>query len=268
MGLCITGLMFEAGCRSDPFTEAQVLAGKTVPAATLNKGAAVYRRFCARCHGSRGNGLTTAMRRDRPPRDLTSGHYKYTSVSDGLPTDDDLRRTIRRGLGEGKVMPAYPGLDADELNAVVQFVKTFAERWRDGEVGTVIKFSADPWTDAAAAVAHGRSVYHTVTQCWACHPAYVGREKLTDMYKRVAKPLPSLRGDLSKGTVDASRYGRLRAPDFRGDVLANGTARRDLYRAIAAGLGGTKMPSWDGSVSPRDTWAIVYYLRSLIEAGN
>jgi mono/diheme cytochrome c family protein len=35
-----------------------------------------------------------------------------------------------------------------------------------------------------------------------------------------------------------------------------------LYRTIAAGVGGTKMPSWKGALAEADLWALVHFLRA------
>ena len=58
----------------------------------------------------------------------------------------------------------------------------------------------------------------------------------------------------------------LRATDFRDGRLRSvrpDSRAGDLYRAIAAGLGGTAMPTWKGALPEDDLWALVHYVDQL-----
>jgi mono/diheme cytochrome c family protein len=46
-----------------------------------------------------------------------------------LPSDADLEETIRRGR-PGTGMPAWDGLSAEDMYAVIQYLKTFSPRWQ------------------------------------------------------------------------------------------------------------------------------------------
>jgi mono/diheme cytochrome c family protein len=55
-------------------------------------------------------------------------------------------------------------------------------------------------------------------------------------------------------------------PDLRCDTLRTvypGSELNDLYRIIAAGIGGAGMPPWKGSLPEEDLWSLAYYVRSL-----
>jgi cytochrome c553 len=66
-------------------------------------------------------------------------------------------------------------------------------------------------------------------------------------------------------------------PDFTRTPLRSGTELEDLYRTIAAGVGGTAMPSWKATAAytdpntgekweaDKDIWALSYYVRSLVK---
>ncbi|RMG98034.1 MAG: cytochrome c [Deltaproteobacteria bacterium] len=112
------------------FTEPMVLGGVTVDAATLERGQRVFMLRCATCHGARGDGKGPSARTlARPPADLTRGVYPATvGGEDRLPTDDELRTRILRGLPE-RGMPPFTYLDPGDLDAVVQFLKTLAPAW-------------------------------------------------------------------------------------------------------------------------------------------
>jgi len=60
-------------------------------------GELVYAKYCSQCHGDDGAGQGIAAPFLRPaPRDFTSAKYRIRSTPTGyLPTDEDLRRSIR-----------------------------------------------------------------------------------------------------------------------------------------------------------------------------
>ena len=113
-----------------PFTGPVTLGGRAVPAAALERGRGVYTQYCRPCHGDAGDGKgTAAAGLMPPPRDLRLGVYKFAAVSAGqLPRDADFARTIRQGL-HGTAMQAWQVPDA-ELDDLIQYVKSFAPRWR------------------------------------------------------------------------------------------------------------------------------------------
>jgi mono/diheme cytochrome c family protein len=57
----------------------------------------------------------------------------------------------------------------------------------------------------------------------------------------------------------------LNPPDFTFHMVRSGITYSDLYRSIAAGLGGTPMPAWYGVLPEEDLWAMVHYVSYLID---
>jgi len=53
-------------------------------------------------------------------------------------------------------------------------------------------------------------------------------------------------------------------PDFTFNELRGGEALEDIYRAVAAGIGGTAMPTWKNVLPDPDLWAMAYYVRWLV----
>lgn len=270
--ILLLALCASAGCRGDEFTTPLVLGGVEVPAATLNHGMKVYRRTCASCHGIDGNGLTSAKNGDVQPRNFKRGAFKFVSTPDnGLPTDEDLVRTVKNGL-KGTQMQGFPDLMDDEVLAVTQYIKTFSPRWRREAVTKVVPIAPDPWSAGRRqeAIARGRLVYHGLAMCWTCHPAYAKEDELLSMAramdverKQVPRRSIPLRSDLDQPARVETEYGKLLPPDFLGDTLRAARGVNDLYRAIAAGIGGTPMPTWYNKLSVQDLWAVVYYVREL-----
>ncbi|HVR39713.1 MAG TPA: cytochrome c [Thermoanaerobaculia bacterium] len=78
-------------------------------------GASIYKSKCAMCHGPDGKGQTT-MGKNLKIRDLGSADVQKQS-------DQELAKITADGKGK---MPAYKAkLSAEEIKAVVAFIRTF-----------------------------------------------------------------------------------------------------------------------------------------------
>ncbi|HUP80467.1 MAG TPA: c-type cytochrome, partial [Pirellula sp.] len=88
-------------------------------------GLRVYLAHCAQCHGDRGDGYGRAARFLTPtPRSFTAEPMRYVSSVRGLATDEDLAKTITKGL-YGASMPAFPQLSKDEVISVIGRLRAF-----------------------------------------------------------------------------------------------------------------------------------------------
>ena len=130
-------------------------------------GARIFAQHCAVCHGpdGRGNGPAAPSMFPRP-RDFSIGKFKYKSTAAGEPpTDEDLLRTIRDGLFASG-MPYFAGLlSTEELNAVVEQMKSFSvafsQSGRPIEIPAAIPSSPE-------SVERGKTLF--IDQgCAACH---------------------------------------------------------------------------------------------------
>lgn len=199
-----------------------MLGGAPVSAATLNLGHKAYQRYCQGCHGEKGDGLGPLGFHQNPrPHDLTKGIIKFASVPSGqLPTDADLERVIRRGL-PGTAMLAWPIPD-DDVRTVTQYIKTLSPRFQTELPGEPIAIPPEP-----AELPDGAELFATLG-CARCHN------------ERPLVPVP--------------------ARPLWGRPLRGGGAPSDIYRSIAAGVGDTAMPSWQGALSSEQLWALAHYL--------
>ncbi len=272
----------EAGYDSAPIGEPLTLGdGRTIPVEVLERGRLSYLHNCRSCHGDRGEGNGPAAAGLRPaPRDLTRERFKikFAAVESGsLPTDDDLRHVLRHGLGGTAMLPW--DVAGAELDALVQYLKTFSPRWRKDAPGAPITIPADPWVGREEeAVRAGDRLYHTQAQCATCHPAYApeglairpnawlpAEAKDSDYRVVLSNPaeIAALEADESP-LLFALRDPRTREvlrwelkqkappPDFlehqmravHDDPQDPGHALRDLYRTIAIGIPGTAMPGF------------------------
>ncbi len=89
----------------------------------------LFRRHCAGCHGISGDGAGPAAAvLDPYPRDFRDGVFKYTSTAGGAkPLRGDLLHTVLEGI-PGTAMPSFRKLPAEEIAALVEYVKYLAIR--------------------------------------------------------------------------------------------------------------------------------------------
>lgn len=222
-------------------------------------GKASYDLHCAACHGMDGDGNGPAAVWLFPkPRNFSAGQYKIQSTPAGnLPSDDDLFRSITRGLG-GSSMPAFNYLAEAERHELVQYVKhltastgpdgrrvnRFDEARAAGAVpGEILVPPEPPLTFDS--ITRGRELY-TALQCASCH----GENGAGD-------------GPSAPTLVDA--FGIPVPPrDFNTGAFRGGATGPDLYTRIAVGIAGTPMVAYPDTVlSPADRWALVHFIQSL-----
>jgi cytochrome c oxidase cbb3-type subunit 2 len=235
--------------------------------AEVELGKKIYERYCVGCHGVDGDGKGEAARfLDPKPRDFRRGLFKFVSVEAGkLPRDDDLLKTITRGL-RGTSMPSFRFVPEEERRAVIQYLKTFAaERWAENAPGALIARSRDPYDASlddpkpvADAIAKGRDAYHAIG-CAGCHPSYLPADEFT----RVSGQ--KLRRDADRPILTEDAWGHwIAPPDFTRRTTRASFTVDEIYGTITAGIGGAAMPTMS-AVSEEQRWQIAYYVRSLIE---
>jgi mono/diheme cytochrome c family protein len=240
-------LPITAWAQETPPVSATSAATPPVPidAGLSSRGEQVYARFCVSCHGERGDGAGySAPWLDPKPRDFTRGVFKWRSTPTGsLPTDDDLLRTLRRGLYHTN-MPPWEVLGDWNLRAVAEYLKTFSPLWKEQGPARPIVIPPESADDQAGRK-RGAELYQSLG-CFNCHGA-------------------KGRGDGPSAAELKDDWGNKIVPyDFSsGARLKCGDEPSDLYRVFMTGLSGTPMPSFADSLSPQDAWNLVHYLRSL-----
>jgi len=215
------------------------------------QGRHVFKSQCAPCHGitGRGNG---PWARDMPiqPRNFRMGIFKYRSTPMGFqPTDEDLRRTITRGVS-GTAMPTFgKTLNQRDLDSILVYLKNLSPRWRDPARRTnAVELPAAPewFYDDAARRDHarkGRVLFDQI--CVTCHgPTGAGdgpnAGRLTNVWGQVVAPAD------------------LRLPHHR-----SGPDPEDLFRTIALGLDGTPMIGFRGALKDEQIWELIAVIESL-----
>ncbi len=197
---------------------------------SVDRGARIFRRSCAACHGVDGRGDGPGAADLTPvPRDLTTAGYRFRTTPSGeMPLPGDLERTIRQGL-PGSSMPGFRDLfSQDELDDLIAYVYSLRPGFDPStDLPEAMTFAPiTPVADADQDAGNGEALYRLVG-CWRCHGlAGDGRgpaaKTLTDEEER---PLPST--------------------DFRHDPFKGERTVEAVVGALRTGLNGTPMPSYD-----------------------
>jgi mono/diheme cytochrome c family protein len=215
----------------------------------LALGKRLYDVQCAACHGDSGRGDGEAAYLLYPkPRDFTAATYRLVSTWERVPTDEDLFRTISRGM-PGSAMPSWGHLPERERWALVHYVKSLAARpW-------TVQPAADPRSEGQAG--------HGVIRVPPSPPFTAEARKLA--LERYADACASCHGKTGKGDgaeeqKDDGGY-PTRPRDLTVGVFKGSPAPADLYRRIVAGIPGTPMPMSDWAYGD-DAWHLVHLIRS------
>lgn len=223
--------------------------GDPVAAST---GQELYLAECAQCHGAtgRGDGPVAAVL-DPPPRNFHEGLYKLRSTESGeLPTDDDLLRTISRGI-PGSGMPSFAHLGDAKLGGLLAYIKSLGGpanetgSWFDlYEVPPAEKVPPRP-EPSAELTSLGLRLYSDMG-CDGCHGAD-GRG-----------------GGPSANDLTDNSGRKIRPRSFALGVFKGGGRPEDIYLRLLTGLDGTPMTSfWKDVLSPTERWAVVGHVQSL-----
>jgi DMSO reductase family type II enzyme heme b subunit len=222
----------------------------------VEKGRAIYFQRCSFCHGLLGDGEGPAAKYlDPRPRDFTLGTFKFRTTNSGeLPTNNDLFRTVSRGL-PGTAMQAFDndlvknGLSEEERWQVISYVKTFAIEFEDPELDPVltkkvIALPANPAPFNDETIARGKIVFEKA-KCWSCH----GKLGRGDGNKEFRKD-------------DWGFTIRIRNVTHPWKIKA-GSEVEDIYMRFTSGVSGTPMPSFIKSLGEEDRWDLANYIKSL-----
>jgi mono/diheme cytochrome c family protein len=213
-------------------------------------GKKTFEKQCVGCHGLSGDGRGDAAYLLYPkPRNFTSGKFRVISTWDGVPTDEDLFRTLSRGM-PGSAMPSWGHLPERTRWGLVHYVKTFLPspiqiatdhqpaNESDVPSGHLVVPPEPP--DTPASRARGRQLF--VVSCAPCHG-------------------PEGRGDGPQAQFDADGL-PIRPRNLTTGVFKSSPEPKQLFCRIMAGLPGSPMPSQFFYYGD-DGWALVHFVRSL-----
>jgi len=214
------------------------------------KGRFVYQKQCVPCHGrtGRGDGPWSKDVRDKP-RNFRAGIFKFRTTPYGyLPTEDDLRRTIRRGI-PGTMMPIFSKLTDAEVTALIVYLQNLSPRWKDESLrAEAVPLPETPtwFTDEAKRKKHaelGKSLFQKT--CASCH----GSEGKGN-------------GPASQGLKDAWEN-EITPADLSREHHKSGDDPGELFRTIALGLDGTPMVGFLETLKGEEIWDLVAFIKSI-----
>jgi cytochrome c oxidase cbb3-type subunit 2 len=247
-------------CKQAPYEEEatakkiNTLKRKDVSEAKWGKiwaGKQVYDTYCSGCHGLKGDGKGPATEMLAvQPRNFTRAMFKFISTPSGsLPSDADLHRTLMRGIPRSS-MPSWALLSEIDRTNVIEYIKTFSERWQTSPPPNVLSFGNTPqYIGSATSIAKGKAVYARMG-CANCH----GETGLGD--------------GQSATTLKDAEDQPIKPFNFREGVLKGGSRVEDIYRTFYTGLAGTPMPSFGGILSDEENWHLVSYVVYLMGKTN
>jgi mono/diheme cytochrome c family protein len=226
----------------------------------LELGKKTYFKRCVWCHGVEGGGDgPSADRLFTRPRNFIQGTFKIRWTDSGeLPLDRNLIDTVKNGLPGSAMPPWGEVLSDDEIESVVQFVKTLVQDRdfldEDEEV-TTQDFGKNPWGTTGpyhlgipqADIDAGKEVF-LKNKCFECH----GGEGRGDGN-------PTMKDDWGFPIFAADWQ---QCWNFRG-------SRRNHYdpfnvvRTVSTGLNGTPMPNFKDKITVEDRWKLAAFVNSL-----
>lgn len=214
-------------------------------------GKSVYERRCIGCHGVKGDGSgASASFLDPRPRNFTTGIFKFRSTpgKDSLPTDGDLFITVTHGLW-GTAMPPWQEISELQRAAVIQYIKTFSDRWQKEKIAPPITVPPEP-SVTQASIENGKTIFNGKAICFMCHgPEGKGNGTLAsglqDAWGQPARP--------ANFTLPAGVHGGVKL----------GHDGEHIFKTIMTGVGGTPMPVFQGQLTPEEVWDTVHYVQSL-----
>ena len=257
-----------AGSRDPRASEAVAEGERATELARADHAAELFAAHCAVCHGARGGGDGPAHPWLFPhARDFTSGRFRLVSTADGAPSEDDLVRTLERGV-PGSAMPAFAWMPQRDLRDLARHVRALAELGLAGRLRAearaegeghrmraatrAARAALEPGRalptlgvlpDNPAVLARGRELY--VRDCAGCH----GTDGAGDSKPRLNQD----------GTLNWPR-------DFTAGFLKGGATPAELAWRVQTGLPGTAMPAFD--YEPGDLEAVVAHVRQMIPPGS
>jgi DMSO reductase family type II enzyme heme b subunit len=212
----------------------------------LEMGKKVYSERCLICHGEKGNGEGEMAHLLYPrPRDFTLAVFKIRSTPTGsLPLDEDIFKTISEGMAGTAMVPFKDDMSDKERWAVIYFIKTFAERWKEEKPEKPVSIGK-PLPKTQELMTIGKKKYEDL-KCWECH------------------------GEKGKG--DGPKSDKLKddaeMPIFPYDFTLSGRMKggykvNEIVRTYLTGMDGTPMPAYEVDIPNKERWALAYYTESL-----
>ncbi|MFQ5411896.1 MAG: ethylbenzene dehydrogenase-related protein [Phycisphaerae bacterium] len=233
------------------------------------RGRAIFKTQCVICHGESGDGAGKFAYLMNPrPRDFRQGKFKLATTQNRIPSDEDLLRTISRGM-PGSAMPPWAHLPLADLRALVKYVRQIhkdavrdeldkgvadgtytrqelpAELARRTQPGPPIVVPSEPLFDDLRWF-RGRRIY--LEACGSCHGVDGNPVPEEIKFDEEGYPVPPR--------------------SFVRGIFKGGSGGHQLYARIMKGMPGTPMPASEGNYTDDEVWDLIHYTQSLARPGS
>lgn len=235
----------------------------------FSRGEALYQKQCASCHGPNGAGDGKAAYLLTPrPRDFTTGEFRLISTADMVPTEEDLFKTISRGM-LGSAMPPWEHLSEKDRWGLVVFVSYLTKlekARRRGEVTEERVKQGIPWSVKEKLISEPikPEFLIQVPEEPAVTPESLARGR--EMFVKACAPCHGLegRGDGQQIMKDNQGF-PLKPRDLTSGLFKGESTSEALYDRLTAGLPGTPMPSYQDALTQEQIWELIHYVQTLSE---
>lgn len=230
----------------------------------LERGRALFAKQCTICHGDQGDGTGKFAYLMNPrPRNFQQGNFKLSTTQNQIPTEEDLLRTISRGM-PGSAMPPWDHLPLSDLQALARYVKQIhldaatAEATKNAgsvaeaaeliakrtQPGPALSVPPEPAFDDLHWF-RGRRIY--LEACASCHGADGNPVADAVKFDNEGYPVPPR--------------------SFVNGIFKGGNEGHQLYARVVKGIKGTPMPSSEGVYKDDEVWDLIHYVESLARVG-
>ncbi|MDP2644006.1 MAG: c-type cytochrome [Desulfobacterales bacterium] len=231
------------------------------------KGKAVYEKQCAVCHGAAGLGDGKAAYLLYPkPRNFVEDNFRLVSTSSMEATDEDLFKTITRGM-QGSSMPSWDFLSEEERWGVVyylRYLKNLAEAKEKGEITDETVEKGLPW-DVLRRLGSYEVDPEGRLQVPAELPVTVeGVSRGRDLFVKACAACHGLegKGDGKQMMKDTLGY-PVKPRDLTAGILKASASSEELFYRIAGGLPGSSMPGYKDAFTEEQIWDLIHYVQTL-----
>jgi cytochrome c oxidase cbb3-type subunit 2 len=216
----------------------------------LELGKQTFQKQCAPCHGVNGDGQGPAAYLLYPkPRNFVAGRFRLISTWDGAPTDEDVFKTISRGM-PGSAMPSWAHLTEETRWGLVHYVKSLVQN--------PVQIQADHQPQSINDTPHGRVAVPP-------EPPYTAAAKTRaqELFAKGCAPChgPTGKGDGKQDQIDDERF-PTRPRDLTAGIYKGSPNSAEVYTRIVAGLPGTPMPS-NPYLYGDDAWHLTHLVLSM-----
>ncbi len=247
---------------------AEIAAARTQPDPLLARGRELFTKQCAICHGEFGDGQGKFAYLMNPrPRNFQKGDFKLATSQNQIPTEDDLLRTISRGM-PGSAMPPWGHLPRSDLRVLARHVRSIhvdATRARLNEMIAEGRISSGNMsTELAKRTQPGPPVLVPPEPPFEDLHWYRGRR----IYLEACAPCHGADGHPVPEAVKSDSEGYPVPPrSFVNGIFKGGSKGHQLYVRIVKGLKGTPMPAYEGAYTDEEVWDLIHYVQSLARKG-